>query len=78
MYSGVSDNNEGEDEDAGTPATKNATPEERFLRRDSDGLLVLGPLPAEGGALTGNIAIALHKYLTQQWSKPVIISCDGF
>ena len=42
-------------------------PEDRFLRKDPEGLWELGPVP--GNALRVDVAKALSCYITQQWSK---------
>ena len=65
---------EGADEDADeqTPPQL-ASPAERFLQKDSDDLWELGPLPDLGTVRHADLGIALHVYVTQQWSMGVSI-----
>ena len=58
---------EGEEEDAEeeTQPTKNIPSKERFLQNGSDGLWVLGPLPALGAAQNTDLATSFHTYITQ-------------
>ena len=65
---------EGADEDADeqTPPQL-ASPAERFLQKDSNDLWELGPLPDLGTVCHADLGIALHVYVTQQWSMGVSI-----
>ena len=62
----------GEEEDVGgeegTSAPKKAPPQEKFLEKTSDDLWALGPLPARGSVRSMELGVALHTYVTQQWS----------
>lgn len=63
---------EGNDsDDEGTSAAPTTPPHERFLRKDSSDLWALGPLPARGSARSTELGLALHTYISQQWSKAV-------
>jgi len=59
--------------DRETPTPRFQAPPERFLRKGSDNLWKLGPLPDLGAVLNADIGIALHTYVTQQWSKSILI-----
>ena len=57
-----------------TPAPGPVHPAERFLQKDSDDLWKLGPIPGLGTVRNSEVGIALHNYVTQQWSMPIPIS----
>jgi hypothetical protein len=63
---------EGDDDDdddaAGAGPAQTASPQERYLQKDSDDLWALGELPARGIARSTDLGVALHTYVTQQWS----------
>lgn len=66
---------EGEDEDADDGhASKPKSPEEKaknLLEKGPDQLWALKPLPESKPVLSADIALALHIYITQQWSMVV-------
>ena len=65
------------DDAAGAGPAQNASPQERYLQKDSNDLWALGPLPARGIARSTDLGVALHTYVTQQWSMLVFQTISG-
>ena len=57
----------GSDEETTTPQV--LPPTERFLQKGENGLRMLGPL--DSSALRVDLGVALHAYITQQWSMGI-------
>ena len=70
---------EGEDEGAGdNPAAGSTSPAEKLLEKGSDELWVLRPLPDSRTVLSAALGVALHTYVTQQWSMGISLPSHGF
>jgi len=69
---------EEEGEDGGADeddASKSKSPAERLLDRGPDELWVLKPLPESRTVRSSDLGLALHIYVTQQWSMAPFVSC---
>jgi hypothetical protein len=67
-----------DDEDKETQAIQRTPPQERFLQKDSDDLWTLVPLPDQGTVRHADLGLALHTYITQQWSMNIFTSSWAF